>query len=118
MLNQSVELFVSCNEQCQFTSHYYATYAQLLKYEYHNHEFFNKICFLRNQVGSQGVEILIPECCIKVDFPASYLMKGTLLPSILHRVKQLLLVQELTSRIAKDINLSDDLSSGNFFSVK
>ncbi|KAK0080172.1 hypothetical protein PV326_008304 [Microctonus aethiopoides] len=50
-------------------------------------------------------EHLIPELCYRVIFPALYWLKATLLPSILHRVSQLLLADDLRRLIASETAL-------------
>ncbi|XP_076391381.1 endoribonuclease Dcr-2 isoform X2 [Megachile rotundata] len=50
-------------------------------------------------------EHLVPELCIRITFPALYWLKTTLLPSILHRVSQLLIAEDLRSTIALETNL-------------
>lgn len=50
-------------------------------------------------------EHLVPELCIKINFPALYWLKTTLLPSILHRVSQLLIAEDLRYTIAAEAKL-------------
>lgn len=50
-------------------------------------------------------EHLVPELCEMVRFPAVYWLKATALPSILHRVNQLLLAEQLRVQIANDIGI-------------
>lgn len=50
-------------------------------------------------------EHLIPELCWKINFPALYWLKATTLPSILHRLSQLLIAEDLRKIIAKETNL-------------
>lgn len=50
-------------------------------------------------------EHLVPELCIKINFPALYWLKATILPSILHRISQLLIAEDLRYTIAKETNL-------------
>ncbi|KAL6436316.1 hypothetical protein ACFW04_004692 [Cataglyphis niger] len=50
-------------------------------------------------------EHLIPELCWKINFPALYWLKATTLPSILHRISQLLIAEDLRVIIAKETNL-------------
>ncbi|OAD61482.1 Endoribonuclease Dicer [Eufriesea mexicana] len=50
-------------------------------------------------------EHLVPELCIKINFPALYWLKATILPSILHRTSQLLVAEDLRQIIAKEANL-------------
>lgn len=50
-------------------------------------------------------EHLIPELCWKINFPALYWLKATTLPSILHRISQLLIAEDLRVVIAKETEL-------------
>ncbi|KOX73108.1 Endoribonuclease Dcr-1 [Melipona quadrifasciata] len=50
-------------------------------------------------------EHLVPELCTKINFPALYWLKATTLPSILHRISQLLIAEDLRCLIAKETNL-------------
>ncbi|KZC10938.1 Endoribonuclease Dicer [Dufourea novaeangliae] len=50
-------------------------------------------------------EHLVPELCTIIKFPALYWLKATMLPSILHRVSQLLIAEDLRCTIAKEANL-------------
>lgn len=50
-------------------------------------------------------EHLIPELCWKINFPALYWLKATTLPSILHRISQLLIAEDLRVVIARETNL-------------
>lgn len=50
-------------------------------------------------------EHLIPELCRKINFPAVYWLKSTTLPSILHRICQFLLAEDLRVTIAKETGL-------------
>ena len=50
-------------------------------------------------------EHLVPELCTKINFPALYWLKATTLPSILHRILQLLIAEDLRCLIAKETNL-------------
>lgn len=50
-------------------------------------------------------EHLIPELCWKINFPALYWLKATTLPSILHRISQLLIAEDLRVVIAREIDL-------------
>lgn len=50
-------------------------------------------------------EHLVPELCTKINFPALYWLKATILPSILHRISQLLVAEDLRYTIAKETNL-------------
>ncbi|XP_036140493.1 endoribonuclease Dicer isoform X2 [Monomorium pharaonis] len=50
-------------------------------------------------------EHLIPELCQKINFPAVYWLKATTLPSILHRINQFLIAEDLRVTIAKETEL-------------
>ncbi|XP_076751647.1 endoribonuclease Dcr-2 [Xylocopa sonorina] len=50
-------------------------------------------------------EHLVPELCTRIDFPALYWLKATILPSLLHRIFQLLIAEDLRSTIAFETNL-------------
>lgn len=50
-------------------------------------------------------EHLIPELCRMICFPALYWLKASTLPSILHRVAQLLIAEDLRIIIASETNL-------------
>lgn len=50
-------------------------------------------------------EHLIPELCWRINFPAVYWLKATTLPSILHRICQFLIAEDLRITIAKEIQL-------------
>lgn len=50
-------------------------------------------------------EHLIPELCWRINFPALYWLKATTLPSILHRVSQLLIAEDLRLTIARETKL-------------
>ncbi|EZA61552.1 Endoribonuclease Dicer [Ooceraea biroi] len=50
-------------------------------------------------------EHLIPELCWKINFPALYWLKATTLPSILHRVCQLLIAEDLRETIAREAGI-------------
>ncbi|XP_034947667.1 endoribonuclease Dicer-like [Chelonus insularis] len=50
-------------------------------------------------------EHLIPELCCKINFPAIYYLKAQTLPSILHRINQLLIAEELRQQIATEAQL-------------
>lgn len=56
-------------------------------------------------------EHLVPELCCKVEFPALYWLKATTLPSILHRISQLLIALDLRETISKEANLGTSLSN-------
>ena len=62
--------------------------------------------------GKRGTgEYLIPELCNFIDFPSDYYLKAFALPCILHRLKDLLIAEQLRSVIAKECNFS---SKANF----
>ncbi|XP_076668388.1 endoribonuclease Dcr-2 isoform X2 [Andrena cerasifolii] len=50
-------------------------------------------------------EHLVPELCIRIKFPSLYWLKATMLPSILHRVSQLLIAEDLRVTIATEAYL-------------
>ncbi|XP_015599757.1 endoribonuclease Dicer isoform X2 [Cephus cinctus] len=50
-------------------------------------------------------EHLVPELCDRIDFPALYWLKITTLPSILHRITQFLVADELRNLIAAEAKL-------------
>lgn len=50
-------------------------------------------------------EHLIPELCRKINFPAMYWLKATTLPSILHRICQFLIAEDLRVTITRDTRL-------------
>ncbi|XP_043525578.1 endoribonuclease Dicer [Frieseomelitta varia] len=50
-------------------------------------------------------EHLVPELCTKINFPALYWLKATTLPSILHRISQLLIAEDLRCLIVKETSL-------------
>lgn len=50
-------------------------------------------------------EHLIPELCRMIHFPALYWLKASTLPSILHRITQLLIAEDLRATIIKETNL-------------
>ncbi|KAL0108749.1 hypothetical protein PUN28_014111 [Cardiocondyla obscurior] len=50
-------------------------------------------------------EHLIPELCKRKNFPAVYWLKATTLPSILHRICQFLIAEDLRITIAKETKL-------------
>lgn len=56
-------------------------------------------------------EHLVPELCCKVEFPALYWLKATTLPSILHRISQLLIALDLRETISKEANLGISLKN-------
>lgn len=50
-------------------------------------------------------EHLIPELCWRINFPTVYWLKATTLPSILHRICQFLIAEDLRVTIAKESKL-------------
>lgn len=50
-------------------------------------------------------EHLIPEMCIKHEYPASLFIQARILPTVLYHVVQLLLVEDLRRKIARDTGL-------------
>lgn len=56
---------------------------------------------------------MVPELCKKIDFPASYWLKSTTLPSVLHRISQLLVAENLRRKIAKEADLNLTIPKGN-----
>ncbi|CAL7946238.1 unnamed protein product [Xylocopa violacea] len=50
-------------------------------------------------------EHLVPELCTRINFPALYWLKATILPSLLHRILQLLIAEDLRYTIAFETNL-------------
>ncbi|KAG7187560.1 hypothetical protein KM043_018859, partial [Ampulex compressa] len=50
-------------------------------------------------------EHLVPELCVKINFPALYWLKATMLPSMLHRISQLLIAEDLRTTIAIEAKL-------------
>ncbi|XP_031782799.1 endoribonuclease Dicer [Nasonia vitripennis] len=50
-------------------------------------------------------EHLVPELCDRIDFPSLYWLKATTLPSILHRISQLIAAEELRVKIAHEAQL-------------
>ena len=59
----------------------------------------------RDKSTESKKEHLVPELCIRINFPALYWLKATTLPSILHRVSQLLIAEDLRYVIAKESDL-------------
>ena len=50
-------------------------------------------------------EHLVPELCNKINFPALYWLKATTLPSILHRITQLLTAECLRQKIQEEARI-------------
>ncbi|KYQ55277.1 Endoribonuclease Dicer [Trachymyrmex zeteki] len=50
-------------------------------------------------------EHLVPELCLKINFPSVYWLKATTLPSILHRICQILIAEDLRVTIARETEL-------------
>lgn len=48
---------------------------------------------------------MVPELCNRIDFPSLYWLKATTLPSILHRITQLIAAEELRVKIAYEAQL-------------
>ncbi|XP_053977112.1 endoribonuclease Dicer [Hylaeus volcanicus] len=59
----------------------------------------------RTELPKDLKEHLVPELCTRIKFPALYWLKATMLPSILHRVSQLLNAEDLRSTIAAETGL-------------
>ncbi|XP_073981487.1 endoribonuclease Dcr-2 isoform X2 [Rhodnius prolixus] len=69
--------------------------------------------------GDDFEETLIPELCCLLEFPSVYMLKATVLPSVLHRIHHLLIAEELRQRIALETKLgSVHISSEMFLSEK
>ncbi|XP_051160014.1 endoribonuclease Dicer-like [Leptopilina boulardi] len=51
-------------------------------------------------------EHLVPELCDIINFPALYWLKATALPSIIHRITQLLIADDLRQEIEKNANIT------------
>uniref|UniRef100_A0A0K8S5D2 Uncharacterized protein n=1 Tax=Lygus hesperus TaxID=30085 RepID=A0A0K8S5D2_LYGHE len=67
----------------------------------------------RKRLEDDFEETLIPELCILVDFPAAYMLKATILPSLFHRVHHLLLAEELRRKIVVETSLGKMNPPGN-----
>ncbi|XP_073981490.1 endoribonuclease Dcr-2 isoform X5 [Rhodnius prolixus] len=66
--------------------------------------------------GDDFEETLIPELCCLLEFPSVYMLKATVLPSVLHRIHHLLIAEELRQRIALETKLgSVHISSEEMF---
>ncbi|XP_018402854.1 PREDICTED: endoribonuclease Dicer [Cyphomyrmex costatus] len=64
-------------------------------------------------------EHLVPELCYKINFPSVYWLKATTLPSILHRICQILIAEDLRVIIAKKIGLgTSPLKELSFFKIE
>ncbi|XP_025991526.1 endoribonuclease dcr-1 [Solenopsis invicta] len=50
-------------------------------------------------------EHLVPELCMRINFPVVYWLKATTLPSILHRICQFLIAEDLRVTIARETKL-------------
>ncbi|XP_060820377.1 endoribonuclease Dicer-like isoform X2 [Bombus pascuorum] len=59
----------------------------------------------RDKSTESKKEHLVPELCSRINFPALYWLKATTLPSILHRVSQLLIAEDLRYIIAEESDL-------------
>ncbi|XP_076245317.1 endoribonuclease Dcr-2 [Calliopsis andreniformis] len=69
----------------------------------------------RRKIADSGKELkehLVPELCIRLMFPALYYLKATMLPSILHRISQFLIAEDLRYTIAVEAHLGS-LSTDN-----
>ncbi|KAK5650697.1 hypothetical protein RI129_001726 [Pyrocoelia pectoralis] len=115
------------NPYSDFPSEEFTTYAEYFNEKYHKHlvnedqplllvkglskrlncikprQFCNKR--KREKVYEDLEEHLIPELCVKQEFPAALWLQATLLPTILHRILTLLQADELRLLIAKGIDL-------------
>ncbi|XP_058793942.1 endoribonuclease Dicer isoform X1 [Phymastichus coffea] len=60
----------------------------------------------RANITEDFEEHMVPELCKKIEFPALYWLKATTLPSIIHRIKQLLVAIDLRDQIAEEACLS------------
>ncbi|XP_069680713.1 endoribonuclease Dicer isoform X2 [Periplaneta americana] len=56
----------------------------------------------RHELQEDFEENLVAELCMRFDFPSVLWLKATCLPTILHRITQLLLAEELRQTIASD----------------
>lgn len=52
-------------------------------------------------------EVLVPELCCLLEFPSVYLLKVTVIPSVMHRISLLLLAEELRIKIASEVGLGN-----------
>ncbi|XP_012287234.1 endoribonuclease Dicer [Orussus abietinus] len=59
----------------------------------------------RGDVSEDFEEHLVPELCHKYTFSALYWLKATYLPSVLHRINQLLVAEDLRVKVALEANL-------------
>lgn len=59
----------------------------------------------KNESYENFEEHLIPELCVKQEFPSSLWIQAKLIPSILYRIEQLLRAEELLKTITLDMNL-------------
>lgn len=59
-------------------------------------------------------EILVPELCCLLEFPAVYLLKVTVIPSIMHRLSLLFLAEELRMKISSEVGLGKTLLTNDF----
>ncbi|XP_076220926.1 endoribonuclease Dcr-2 isoform X2 [Nomia melanderi] len=59
----------------------------------------------RMEMNEDLKEHLVPEFCTIVKFPALYWLKATMLPSILHRISQLLIAEDLRRLVSEEANL-------------
>ncbi|XP_076178399.1 endoribonuclease Dcr-2 isoform X3 [Ptiloglossa arizonensis] len=72
----------------------------------------------RAEVLKDLKEHLVPELCTKIKFPALYWLKTTMLPSILHRVSQFLIAEDLRLLIAVESGLGFELSDSKWLPLK
>lgn len=57
----------------------------------------------KNKEGSEDYDVtLVPEYCIVYPLDGHYWLKALLLPSVVHRISQLTLAEELRVRIAQE----------------
>lgn len=67
----------------------------------------------RRKLDEEGFdETLIPEFCVKFDFPAVYWLKATALPSILHRIHHLMIAEEFRMQVVTEVKLGRLLKAG------
>lgn len=75
-----------------------------------NHRIIVLIYIFRLSTGkvdkrSEYIEILVPEFCIWHKFPSDYWLKALMLPTILYRLSQLLLAEDLLVKINSMCNI-------------
>ncbi|XP_046751680.1 endoribonuclease Dicer isoform X2 [Diprion similis] len=59
----------------------------------------------RADLSEDFEEHLVPELCVRFEFPSLYWLKATTLPSIIHRISQLLVADQLRVTIQADTKL-------------